>query len=149
MKFYRLCVRNPASGLLQIVRKLENWQWRHNLVVNFFRCCFVSLVNFSYYTKFHVNITTGSGVMTISFYKRLTRIPEIGNTAVWVLPIIWRRGRVRNFKSGKNVYNKIYWMLQNSRVTVFTISGLLRVTPHGRGGGKITLPRPRLELPKI
>ena len=29
-KFYRLCVRNPASGLLQIGHKSEKWQWRHN-----------------------------------------------------------------------------------------------------------------------
>ena len=28
LKFYRLCVRNPASGLLQIGYKLKKWQWR-------------------------------------------------------------------------------------------------------------------------
>ena len=28
--FYRLCVRNPASGLLQIGQKSEKWQWRHD-----------------------------------------------------------------------------------------------------------------------
>ena len=32
--------------------------------------------------KFHANIITGSGVMTVSFYKGLTRSPEIGNTPV-------------------------------------------------------------------
>ena len=41
---------------------------------NFFWHCFVSLVRFSYWSKFHVNIITGSGVMTILVYKRLTRI---------------------------------------------------------------------------
>ena len=35
---------------------------------------FVSLVKFSYWFKFHVNIITGSGVMTIFFHKGL---PEI------------------------------------------------------------------------
>ena len=43
---------------------------------------FVSLVKFSYWSKFHVNIISGSGIMTISFYKGLTRNPEIGNTSV-------------------------------------------------------------------
>ena len=38
--------------------------------------------------KFH--IITGSGVITIFFYKGLTRNPEIGNTPVWVLPNICR-----------------------------------------------------------
>ena len=49
----------------------------------------------SYRSMFHVNIFTGSGVMTILFYKRLTRIPEMGNTPVWVLPNIWRLGKLR------------------------------------------------------
>ena len=68
--------------------------------------CRVSLVKFSCWSKFHVNIMTGSGVMTIFFYKRLTRNPEIGNTPVWVLPNIWRLGRVRDTKFGTNVSNK-------------------------------------------
>ena len=40
----------------------------------------------SYWSKFHVNIITGSGVMTVFFYKGLTINPEIENTLVWVLP---------------------------------------------------------------
>ena len=47
---------------------------------NFFD--FVSLAKFSYWSKFHVNIITGSGVMTIFFYKGLSRNAEIGNTPV-------------------------------------------------------------------
>ena len=39
------------------------------VIVNFFWLFFFSLVKFSYWSKFHVNIITGSGVMTISFYK--------------------------------------------------------------------------------
>ena len=37
---------------------------------------------FSYWSKFHINIITGSGIMTILFYKGLTRNPEIGNTPI-------------------------------------------------------------------
>ena len=39
---------------------------------------FDALVTFSYWSKIHVNIITGSGVVKISFYKGLTRNPEIG-----------------------------------------------------------------------
>ena len=46
----------------------------------------LSLVKFSYWSKFYLNIVTSSGVMTIYFYKGLTRNPEIRNTPVWVLP---------------------------------------------------------------
>ena len=45
--------------------------------------------------------------MTIFFYKGLTRNPEIGNTPVWVLPNIWRLGRVMDTKFGTNVSNRM------------------------------------------
>ena len=56
--------------------------FRHDVNVKFCRRYFLSLVNFSYWSKFHANIITGSGIMTIFFYKGLTRNPEIGNTHV-------------------------------------------------------------------
>ena len=68
---------------------------------------FCFLVNFSYWSKFHVNIITGSGIITIFFYKGLTRNPEIRDTSVWVLPNIWRLGRVRNTKPSTNSSDKI------------------------------------------
>ena len=74
---------------------------------SFFCRCFVSLVNFSYWSKFHVNIITGSGIMTIFFYKGLTRNPKIGNTSVWVLPNIWRLGRVIDTNFSTNVSNRM------------------------------------------
>ena len=73
-----------------------------------------SLVTSCYWPKFHVNIITGSRVMAISFYKRLTRNPEIGNTPVWVLPNIWRLGWVRNTKFDTNVSNKV--LLECSKI---------------------------------
>ena len=36
--------------------------------------------------------------MTVFFYKRLARIPEVENTPTWVLPIIWRLGWVMDTK---------------------------------------------------
>ena len=72
---------------------------------------FVSLVKFNYWYKVHIHIITDSGVMTISFYKGLTRNREIGNTPFWVLPNIWRLGWIRNIKFGTSVSNKIIIMI--------------------------------------
>ena len=95
----------------KIGQKSEKWQWRHNFPEwrhhNNFLSCFLSLAKFSYWSKFHVNIITGFGIITIFFYKGLTRNPEIGNTPVWVLPNIWRLGQVMDTKFGTNVSNKI------------------------------------------
>ena len=49
------------------------WIVRNDVIVKYFDVFFVPLVKFNYWSKFHVNIITGSGVMTLSFYKRLTR----------------------------------------------------------------------------
>ena len=59
----------------------------HDVIVKLFWGCFVSLVKFSYLSKFRVSTITGSGIMKIFFYKRLTKNPEIGNTPVWVLTL--------------------------------------------------------------
>ena len=79
--------------------------FRHDVIVIFFWRCFVSLVKFCNWSKFHINIITGSGIITIFFCKGLARNPEIGNTPVWVLPNIWRLGRVMDIKFGTNVSN--------------------------------------------
>ena len=73
----------------------------------------VSLAKCSYWSKFHVNIIAGSGVMTIFNYNGLTRNPEIGNTSVWVFPNIWRLGQVRDTKFNTNI-NISNEMLQNA-----------------------------------
>ena len=101
----------PGVWLLDDWKLAINWkkrQWRHNCLTSryrqFFWHCRVSLVKFSYWYKFHVNITT---VMTIFVYKRLTRNLEIKNTPFWVLLNIWRLERVRDIKFGMNVFNKM------------------------------------------
>ena len=111
----------------------------HDVVVKFFWRCVVFLVKFSYWSKFHANIITGSGIITIFFYKGLTRNPEIGNTSVFVLPNIWRLGQVLDTKFGRNVSNKILLnpaKFQGYRSYRFwVIKGKLT-------GGKITPPSP-------
>ena len=79
----------------------------HDVIVNFFWRRFFSLVKFSYWSKIHVNIITASGIMAIFFCKGLTRNPDIGSTPIWVLPNIWRLGRVMDNKSDKNVSNRM------------------------------------------
>ena len=75
---------------------------QHDIIIKFFWRCPVSLVKFSYWSKFHVNTMTGSGVMTIFVYKGLTRNVEIKNTSIWVLSNNWRLGRVRDDTFGTN-----------------------------------------------
>ena len=141
--WFTVCVRNLASGLLQIGHKWEKRQWRYNFPKwrhrQIFWRCFVSFVKFNYWPMFNVNIITGSGVMTIFFYKGLTRNLEIGNTPVWVLPNIWRLERVRDTKFGTNVSR----MLQNIRVTAFTFNSLFLQ------GGKITPSPTQIRVNKL
>ena len=104
----------PESGL-QIAPNWPKIQKNDNDVIIFrddvnfklFCRCLVSRVKFSYWSKFHVNIITCSGVMTIFFYKGLTRNPEIGNTHIWVFPNIWRLEWVMDTKFDTNVSNRM------------------------------------------
>ena len=117
--------------------------FRHDVNVKFFWRCFVSLVKFSYWSKFHVNIITGSGIMKIFFYKGLTRNPEIGNTPSEFYPISgdWGKLWIQNLAQMSPI--KYYWMLQNSSVTALTVFELLR---ENQLGGKITPPPPPTQI---
>ena len=105
---------------------------------------FVSLVKFSYWSKFHVNIITGSGVTTIFFYKGLTRNPEIGNTPVLVLPNMWRLGQVRDTKFGANVSNKM--LLHAAKCQRYSFYRFWVIKGKPTGGVKLSHPSPRLGL---
>ena len=133
--FQRICVWNPVSKLLQIGHKLEKWQWRHNSLIwhhHQFFWGFASLVKFSYLSKFHVNIITGSGIMTISFCNGLTRNPEIGNALIWVLPNIWRLGQVKNTKLGPIFSNKILLNAEKCQGCSFYRFWVIKGQPTGQ-----------------
>ena len=102
-------MRNLTSRVLQIGRKLEKWQWCQNLLIwrhlKTFWCCFDSLVKLSCWSKFQVNVITGSVVLTIFFFKGCFFVQYL--------------------ETGMSLM-KYYWMLQNAKVTAFTISELLR-----------------------
>ena len=90
----------------------------------FSRMTFMSdfLTLFLIFWRCHGNIITGSGVMTIFFYKRLTRNIVIENTPIWVLLNIWRLGHVRGTKFCTNVSNKTMPNAAKCQVTAFTAS---------------------------
>ena len=135
--------------LLDCPNLVVNWKndnvtiFRHGVIVKCFWSFFVSLVKSSYCSKFHVNIITVSGVMAISFYKGLTRNPEIGNTPVWVFFNIWRLGRVRNTKFGTIVSNKMLLNAAKFQGYIFYRFWVIKRKPTG---DKFTAPPPKLEL---
>ena len=105
--------------------------------------CFVFLVNLSYWPNFHVNIITGSGVVTIFFYKGLTRNLENGNTPFEFCPISGDWGELGVPNLARTSPIKCYWILQSARVTPFTVSELLR---KNQQGVKLLPSPPRLGL---
>ena len=106
---------------------------------------FVSLIKFSYWFNFHVNIITGSGVMIIFFYKGLTRKPEIGNTRVWVLHNIQSLGQVRDTKFDANISNKIFLIAAIYQGYSFYRFWVIKGKLAGEGGDYLP-PPPRLGL---
>ena len=151
--FCCLCVRNLASGLLQIGQKSEKWQLRHNFPTRrqsqILWRCFLSLVTFSYWSKFHVNIITGSGIMTILFYKGLTRNPEIGNTPVCVLPNIWRLGRAMDTTFDTKIFDRMLLNAANFQSYNFYRFWVIKQKPTGGVGGKIAPPLPHTHTPRL
>ena len=106
-----------------------------------------SLMKFSYWSKFHVNTITSSEVMTIFFYKGLTRNLEIANTPVWVFLNIWRLGQVEDTKFDTNVSNKMLLNGAKFQGHSFYHFWVIKRKLTGQQGeeGKLTT-SPRLEL---
>ena len=102
---------------------------QHDVNVTFFCRCVVSLVMLSYWSKFRV--ITGCGIMTIFFYKGLTRNPEIGNTSIWVMPNIWRLEWIMDTKFGKNVANRMLLNTAKFQGYSFYRFGVIKGKPTG------------------
>ena len=112
--------------------------FRHDTIVKVFLAFFVCLVKFSYWSMFHVNIITDTGIMIIFFYKGLTRNPEIRNIPVWVLPNIWRLRQVT--KLGTNVSNRMLLNAAKFQGYGFYCFWVIKGKPDG--GDKNTPPLP-------
>ena len=106
----------------------------------FFWHFFVFLVKFSYWSKFHVNVFTGSGVMTVSFERDWPEIQksEIPPSEFW--PISGDYGKLWIPSLVQMSLIKYYWMLLTARATDFTVSEVLRENQQEEG--KITQPLP-------
>ena len=116
------------------------------MLSSIFLYCFVSLVKFSYWSNFHVDIITGSRTTTIFFYKGLTRNPEIRNTPVWVLCNIWGLRQVRNIKFDTNVSNEMLLNAAKCQGYRFYHFWIIKGKPRMGVGGKITPHPPRIGL---
>ena len=106
----------------------------YDLIVNFFWRCFVSLLKFRFWSKFHVIIITGSGVMAISFYKGFTRNWKIWNTPVWLLPNIWRLRRIKNTKCSTKIPNKM--LLNAAKFQVYSFHHFSVIKGKPTEGGR-------------
>ena len=137
-------IRPPDCSKLVKNPKIHNdvTIFRYDVIIKFFWRCFVSFVKFSYWSKFHVNSITGSGIMAIFFYKGLNRNLEIENSPVWVLPNIWRLGWVMDTKCGTNVSNRMLLNVAKfqsySFYRLWVIKGKRTGGAGGGGGGKIS-----------
>ena len=107
----------------------------YDVIVHFFWRCLVSLVRFSYWSMFHVNIFTALWVMTVFFYKGLTRNLLMGNTPVWGLSNIWRLGQVKHTKFSANVSDKMLLNAAKFQDYSFYCFWVIKGKPIG---GKIT-----------
>ena len=143
---FRIAPNWPYVGKMTMTSQFLTWSHRQvfDLFLFFWRICVFSPVKFSYWFRFYVNTITGSGFMTIFFFKRLIRNPEIGNTPVWVLPNIWRLGWVRDTILGTNVSNKLLLNAAKCQGYSFYRFWVIKGKPTGMGGSKNTpslLPR--------
>ena len=66
-----------VSGIQSLDRSKLAKKTDNDMTSNFF-----DVALFSYWSKLHVNIITRFGIMTIFFYKGLTRNSEMGNTPI-------------------------------------------------------------------
>ena len=143
--------RLPDCSKLSINRKNDNdvINFRHDFILKYFWRDFVSVINFSYWAKFHVSIITGSGVITFFCYKGWPEIQksEIHPSEFCPISGEWDELGIP-YLAGVSVV-KCYWMLQNAKSTAFTVSELLRENQQGAGrGAVIPFPLPKLGLRK-
>ena len=123
------CLWNPTSRLLQIGHKLGKWQCLHNLLTWRHHHLGVNVFLLS-------SLVTGPSFMSISllvleswqfsFIKdwpetRKSEIPPYG-----FYSISGGRGKLGTPNLVLMFLMKCYWMLQNTKVTAFTVPELLR-----------------------
>ena len=99
--------------------------FRHYVIIKFFLLCRVFLVKFNYWSMFHVNIITGSGVMTIFVYKEL-KYPRL-NFAQYL-----ETRQIIDTKFGTNVSNKMLLNIAKCQGYSFYRFWAIKEKPTGR-----------------
>ena len=103
---------HPESrmSLLNSSKLLTNWKsdddiliWQHNFIVKYFWSCRVSLIKFSYWSKFHVNIITGSGIFLL--WPEMEKSEKF-LSEFFAIPGDW----VRDIIFDTNVSDESYWI---------------------------------------
>ena len=102
----------------------------YDIIVKFFDVVFF-LIKFSYWSKFHVNVITGSGVMR---YWPEFRKFEIPPSEFWPIYGNWDELGILNLAHMSLI--KCYCMLENARITAFVVSELLRENHQGVDEGE-------------
>ena len=126
LNFCRLCVWNPASGLLQIGQKSKKWQWRHNFPTWRHRRTFFDVVLFLL-----SSLVTGPSFMSISSpvlelwqFSFIRDWPEIRKSEIppsEFCPISGDWGELWIPNLARMSLIECYWILLDSRVTAFTV----------------------------
>ena len=117
-------IQLPDSSKLAINWKNGNGVtiFQHHVIVIFFLLSSISLVNFSLWSKFHVYVITGSGIITIFFIRDWPESQKSEIPLSAFCPITGDWGELRTPNLARMSQTKCYWMLQNYRVSTFTIS---------------------------
>ena len=110
--------------------------YQHDVIVIFWRC-FVSRVRFTYWSKFHVDIATDSGVMINLLLQEIDQKYRNRKYPIWVLPNIWKLEQVRNTKFGMQVSNRLW--LNAAKSQGYSFYHLCVVTGKTIGWGQIRI----------
>ena len=138
--FYRLCIRNPASELPPNYHKLEKWQWLiivwYDVIVNFFFDGVLFLLLSLVIDPGFLSVS--SLVVELSQFSYVRDWPEIRNSEVPPSEssdlISGGLGKLGIPDLARMSLIKCYWMLENARITGFTISELINQQRGGGGG---------------
>ena len=139
--------------MLQIDRKFKKWQWRHKFLTWRHRHFFdIALFLLSRLVTGPIFMSVSSLVLELRQFRFIRdwqeiRKSEIPPSVFCSISGYWDNLRIPNMARTSLI--KCYWMMQNARVTAFTISELLRENQQRGVGGKITPLPPRLGLSSI
>ena len=142
---YASGIRLPDCSKLAINRKKDNdvTIFQHDVIDKFFWRYFVSLVKFSFWSSF---MSISSLVMELLQFSFISDWPEIRKSETppsefCPISVDWDKLGITNLV--RMSLMKCYWMLQNTRVTTFTVLSYKGKTKMG-----VTLPSsfPRLGL---